>query len=661
MKLYKHLVWWLSVHLCFLCCTTIIQAADFWENPKYGKISDEEWKMTQYEKDPAANAVILFDIGSVYFDSEGEVVFERHKRLKVFNRNAFDVVADVSFLMYQRERLVFDAATFSRNANGEVTKNEVENKQIFDTNLPNGRKERKFTYPALSEGCILDLKYVRYTDIVSLRNWYFQDDDLPTIHNEYRLQIPDTWDYTTFYRGQHSLTSQTKEPKSIVFLVGSYNYTFQGTQYKWVMQDSPKFEAEKYVSSEIDYIDQITGKLTSYIPLGGSDREDVIKDWASVKKMYMESDQFGKKLELTNYFKKLLESNPQLTKGTPLQNAKAIYAFVKKEMEWNDYYSDFSDDAKLSTIYEKHTGNSADINFVLYNLLQAAGIKVTPLVTSTRENGSIERRYPSWQQFNHFLLLATIGESDFFLDATHDAVPFGMLHTNTLNRYCLIMDKQPKDFWVNTQINAIYQDSEKMALTIDQEGNLQGSMRLTQQGYSAYQKRLIVRQAEPKKFIESYYTQLIPDIVIDSFHLKNLENDTLPLVTVLHFKIPQYAQVSGNNIYFNPSIFTRSKDNPFVATERYSAIDFGAPIESQTVATIKIPEGYRLEGFNPDNTIISTDSTAYFQRKIIVSPSNIQILDKAKIGLSEYPVTKYADLRRLFEAIYTDNTLVFKK
>lgn len=661
MKLYKHLVWWLFVHLIFLCSGAVIRAADFWENPKYGKISDEEWSMTEYAKDPAANAVVLFDIGSVYFDSEGAVVFERHKRLKVFNRNAFDVVADVSFLMYQRERLVFDAATFSRNGAGKVTKNEVENKQIFDTNLSNGRKERKFTYPALSEGCILDLKYVRYTDIVSLRNWYFQDGDLPTIHNEYRLQIPDSWDYTTFYRGQHPLTSQTKAAKDITFLVGSHNYTFQGTQYKWIMHDSPKFEAEKYVSSEIDYIDQITGKLTSYIPLGGSDRKDVIKDWGSVKEMYMEHEQFGKKLETANYFKKLLEANPQLTKGSALQNAKAIYAFVKKEMEWNDYYSDFSDDAKLSTIYERHTGNSADINFILYNLLQAGGIKVTPLVTSTREYGSIERHYPSWQQFNHFLLFATIGESDFFLDATHDAVPFGMLHTNMLNRYCLIMDKQPKDLWVNTQINVGYQDSEKMTLTVDQEGNLQGSMRLTQQGYSAYKKRLIARKVETKKFIEAYYAELVPDIVIDSFQMKNLENDTLPLVTVLHFKIPQYAQVSGGNIYFSPSIFTRSKDNPFVATERYSVIDFGAPIESQSTVTIKIPEGYRLEGFNADNTLIMPDSTAYCQRKIMVSSNLIQILDKVKIGLSEYPATQYADLRRLFEAIYTDNTLVFKK
>lgn len=414
MKLYKHLVWWLSVHLCFLCSTSVIKADNFWENPKYGKISEEEWKITQYDKDPSANAVILFDIGSVYFDADGQVVFERHKRLKVLNRDAFDIVADISFYTYQKERLVFDAATFNRDANGKVTKHTVENKQIFDTNLPNGQKERKFTYPALSEGCILDLKYTRYTTIVSLSNWYFQDNNLPTIHSEYRLQVPNTWDYTTFYHGQHSLTSKTKEVKDVNILIGVLRYVFKATEHKWVMHDSPKFEAEKYVSSEIDYMDQITGRLNSYVPLGSDIREDVIKDWESIKKIYMEHDQFGKKLDQTNYFKKVLEANQQLTKGSPLQNTKAIYAFVKKEMEWNEYYSDISSDAKLPTIYEKHTGNSADINFILYNLLQAAGIKVTPLVTSTRPNGSIERQYPNWQQFNHFILFVNIDQNDFF-------------------------------------------------------------------------------------------------------------------------------------------------------------------------------------------------------------------------------------------------------
>lgn len=249
----------------------------------------------------------------------------------------------------------------------------------------------------------------------------------------------------------------------------------------------------------------------------------------------------------------------------------------------------------------------------------------------------------------------------FFLDATHDAVPFGMLHPDILNCHCLILDTQPKDVWLNTQTHLGYQDSQTMTLTVDKEGNLQGSMRLTQQAYSAFYKRSIASQMDTKKFIESYYTDLIPNIVIDSFQLKNLENDTLPLITTLYFKIPQYAQVNGDNIYFNPSIFIHSKDNPFVATERHFPIDFGAPIESKTSINIKIPEGYRLEEFNPDNTILTSDSTAYFQRKITVSSNDIQVYDKTRIGLSQYPPTQYADLRRLFDAIYSDNTLVFKK
>ena len=54
----------------------------------YGKIyiQDFELKSCDFEKD--ANAEVLFDSGSVYFNPAYELVFERHVRIKIFNEKA---------------------------------------------------------------------------------------------------------------------------------------------------------------------------------------------------------------------------------------------------------------------------------------------------------------------------------------------------------------------------------------------------------------------------------------------------------------------------------------------------------------------------------------------------------------------------------------------
>jgi hypothetical protein len=56
----------------------------------YGKvdIADLELKTCDFEKD--ANAEVLFDKGSVYFNTDYDLVFERHIRIKIFNDNGKD-------------------------------------------------------------------------------------------------------------------------------------------------------------------------------------------------------------------------------------------------------------------------------------------------------------------------------------------------------------------------------------------------------------------------------------------------------------------------------------------------------------------------------------------------------------------------------------------
>ncbi|HVP06598.1 MAG TPA: hypothetical protein VMS71_02060, partial [Candidatus Acidoferrum sp.] len=57
---------------------------------KYGKVSDEEWKMGPPSDYSQANAMVILDCESLYVSIQGRgagITMERHVRYKVFNKD----------------------------------------------------------------------------------------------------------------------------------------------------------------------------------------------------------------------------------------------------------------------------------------------------------------------------------------------------------------------------------------------------------------------------------------------------------------------------------------------------------------------------------------------------------------------------------------------
>src|SRR5690554_83246 len=58
---------------------------------KWGDVPPEQLSMTAYPPDTSAAAVILFDYGEVYHSHSGELVMDRHRRIKILDEGAFDL------------------------------------------------------------------------------------------------------------------------------------------------------------------------------------------------------------------------------------------------------------------------------------------------------------------------------------------------------------------------------------------------------------------------------------------------------------------------------------------------------------------------------------------------------------------------------------------
>jgi hypothetical protein len=55
----------------------------------------------------------------------------------------------------------------------------------------------------------------------------------------------------------------------------------------------------------------------------------------------------------------------------------------------------------LETVLREGTGNSADINILLVNLLNKLAITSYPVILSTRDNGTLSPFYPSRSRLNY--------------------------------------------------------------------------------------------------------------------------------------------------------------------------------------------------------------------------------------------------------------------
>src|SRR5690348_15132321 len=104
---------------------------------KFGDVPLSELKMTIYDKDSTAAAVILYDYGEAYvsFTTVAAVLnFERHVRIKILTKDGFDW-ADVAVRLYhdnvdEEKLLKFKASTFNLE-NGKVVETPLDKSSIL--------------------------------------------------------------------------------------------------------------------------------------------------------------------------------------------------------------------------------------------------------------------------------------------------------------------------------------------------------------------------------------------------------------------------------------------------------------------------------------------------------------------------------------------------
>ena len=229
--------------------------------------------------------------------------------------------------------------------NGKLVETKLDVKaNVFKDKLDKNHMIRKFTFPNIKEGSIIEFEYTIISDYLqNLQPWEFQG-SYPRIWSEYNLSLPDFFNYVFLTQGYKGYDVNEKKERNEQFRIfdsrGSgasekFDISSKVMDYHWVIKNVPAMKEESYTSTLDNHISKIEFQLSEYRnPL---QYRNIMGTWSKLADDMLKSEYFGQPLSKDNGW--LGDITNPLMKGinSKLEQAKKIYAYVRDNFTCTDH------------------------------------------------------------------------------------------------------------------------------------------------------------------------------------------------------------------------------------------------------------------------------------------------------------------------------------
>ena len=629
---------------------------------EFGKISMDDLRMKSYVKDTSAEAVVLCDYGENFYsftDNNPEIIYRRHVRIKILKKSGFNrATINIGYRPANEngsERVNNIKAVTYNLEDGNQANYPIDESSIFEDKANKVIQYKTFTLPQVREGSVIEYSYeIESGRWYSLRTWDFQK-SIPVIWSELRAVIPQYFDFNITLQSLIPLSINENEQGEENFMRGNIRDKY--LRYRLVMKDVPSIKEEPYLTTIENYRSKLSFELAAtYFP--DQAKRDYSQTWESLNQTLLIDENFGKqikKFDQSDDIAKLLKTQYKDT----LSLATAAFKYIQSTMKWNGEEWAFTS-ANLNKVYEKRTGNSAEINLMLIRLLRDCGIDANPVILSTRDNGKVSDLV-LLDRFNYTIAHITLANKDVLLDATNSLTTFGMLPIRCMNeRGRLIVRKNSR--WIPIKSSPMHRTIVMKTMVINIDQSIKGTSRTSFSGHGAVDFRTLVI-AKGKDSYLSDYKKNRPNQTFESLQIINL--DTLENLVELDVKttLNEAYTVAGNRIYFSPMLGEGEEANPFKALDRKYPVDFGVPQEETYIATFLIPEGYMVEDMpKPENISLPNDG-GKFTFLCMDENGLLKVSSKITLKRAIYTEEEYYSLREFYNRIVSKHAeqVVFKK
>jgi hypothetical protein len=621
---------------------------------KFGDIQMEDMKMTVYDKDTSAIAVVLVDFGKAFVSVSSiktTLNFERHIRIKILKKGGLkwaDAGIPVFHSGTSEERITNLKASTYNLENGKIVETKMSKDGIFKEKFNRNINLQKFTLPNVKEGAIIEYSYTVISDFLSnFPNWQFQK-DIPTRWSEYWAIIPDFFVMERYMQGY--------VPSSVYEVKDKSQSGYNEKAYHWISKDVPAFKEEPYMTSEGDYISKINFAL-AYINFPGQPTQEIMGSWAKLNQRLLEDEDFGRAISGSSFLKKAVDDLINNITDER-QKTEAIYTYVKNTIEWDGTRDFFA--GNLKKVFDTKKGTAGDINLALASMLRKAGLNVDMILLSTRDHGFVRKQYPMSKQFNYTICAVLIEGQTVLLDATEKQLPMGVLPERCLNGEGLMISST-RHGWFEIQPKAKSKTIIDATFAMTNTGELKGKMNFTRDGYDALKMR--------KSYIAKGEKDYLKDAIsgkswsIEKSEFQNVDEINQPVNEIHDLVIEEHASATGDVIYLNPFVVAQVETNPFKLNEREYPVDFGSPIEKVYMCKISLPQGYVVDEMPQAKVIALPGNAGRYMYNISVLGDNISITSNLQINKNLFVQNEYLNLREFYNQVVAKQAeqIVLKK
>ncbi|WP_375561881.1 DUF3857 domain-containing protein [Bernardetia sp. OM2101] len=629
---------------------------------KFGKVSLEEVQMKKHDAFPEADAIILFETCKSVTKIEkvptnrGDfykyiTYIDIHKRIKIFNKIALDQ-GNVNINYTEERHYSADSegdnvtdikATTYVEEEGKIKKYELSKDDIFEKNVidksNSDYKEISFALPSMKEGCVIEYSYTVERQLAT-NGWSFQH-EIPVLWSEYYTMIPKVFGISPIHKGGFEYEIN-KETTGEVFDGGE---GFLTRNIHLAVKNLPAFKRELYMTSSADHIQWFAAEYNSlqfdFMPLPQVFNPKMTQ---KAERLFMMGN-FGEQLNKTRHIQPILDTLIH-SEMSQIEKMAAIHKFVVKNFEHNKEVGVFTKGIK-KTIDEK-SGNAADLNFVMLVMLQEAGLFAEPMLLSTRENRKINPFLsPSIWKFNYMVAYVLLDQKHYFLDATQNHLPTGLLPFHCYNGQAWVVNKGVVK-WFDISDGVTQKQSTKALLKLDEKGNLTGTMKITAYDHI---KRRIADQLEAKNQ-EEYIKERIEnaELKVESFEFEGLDDLQEPLGLTMQIK-SQSAESTADLIYFTPVLSSLFEENPFKNPERTYPVDFGTAQTHTYMLILDIPQNYEVDEMPKSEIYDLLGGKAAYSYTISQKGNKIQIRCRTQFNEKIFSPKEYLVLRGFINQI----------
>jgi Domain of Unknown Function with PDB structure (DUF3857)/Transglutaminase-like superfamily len=641
---------------------------------KFGNVTEKDFASKLYPIDSNANAVVIADIGSSNIEGNNKawfsLVYRHFKRIHILNKNGYDI-ANVSISLYSdgedEEQLDKLRAVTYNLENGKVVETKLDVKSnVFKDKISKNRVTKKFTFPNVKEGSIIEYEYIITSDfLTNLQPWEFQG-AYPRLWSEYNLSVPAFLGYVFLTQGYKLYDIKNKEQHNESFQIADsrgagaterFSFTAFVDDYRWVIKNVPALKEESYTSTIDNHISKIEFQLSEYRdPLR---YRNIMGSWPKLTEDLMNSEFFGQQVTKDNGWLKDIIGPVVSASASKADKAKKIFAYVRDNFTCTSH-DRFTMDQTLKGLVKTRNGNVAEINLLLTAMMKYADIEADPVILSTRSNGYTLPMYPILSKFNYVICRVAVDGKKIYLDASEPHIGFGRLPLRCYNGHARVVNKAAEaielssDGVTETKITTLF-------LINDEKGNLVGSVQQTPGYYESNELRDRVKEKGQEQLQKDIKKDFGADIVISNFQIDSLDKYENELGIHYDFDIKDEKE---DIMYFNPLFGEGYKENPFKSAERFYPVEMPFTLDETFNLQLEVPHGYVVDEL-PKSLIVKMNEQedGMFEYRISQSGENISLRSRIRFKRAFFVREEYETLREFFNLIVSKQAeqIVFKK